>query len=96
MTIKQDVSTTVESLAINTGTCNIPTTTADVKAAKPDKADKSVAPRLLTIATWCRVMGFGRSKTYEMLKNGQLKAVKIAGRTLLPMSEADRLISEAQ
>ena len=57
--------------------------------------DMSPSPVTYNIKDLCRAMGFGRSKTYEMIKDGKIKAVKIAGRTLIPASEAHRLLAEA-
>ena len=59
----------------------------------PDR--DAVKPLAYNIPTFCRVMGFGRSKTYDMIKEGKLRAIHVAGRTLIPASEAQRLIAEA-
>ncbi len=40
-------------------------------------------------------VGLSRSTVYELIKNGELRAVHIGGRTLIPASEAKRLIGEA-
>ena len=47
------------------------------------------------IDDFCRAVGLGRTKTYAMIAAGQLKAIKIGGRTLIPRSEAERLLAEA-
>lgn len=52
-------------------------------------------PLAYNIPAFCQVMGIGRSSTYEMMKSGELKVVRIAGRTLIPASEARRLLGEA-
>lgn len=36
-------------------------------------------------------LGIGRTSVYEMAKAGQIKLIKIAGRTLIPASEIERL-----
>ncbi len=38
-------------------------------------------------------LGIGRSLLYEMAKEGRIKLIKIAGRTLVPASEIERLTS---
>lgn len=43
----------------------------------------------------CRVLSIGRSSIYNMIRDGRLKSVSIAGRTLIPRSEIDRLLMEA-
>ncbi len=47
------------------------------------------------INDFSKVSGLGRTSIYELIKTGQVKAIKIAGRTLIPASEAQRLIQEA-
>jgi excisionase family DNA binding protein len=39
----------------------------------------------------CVALGIGRTSFYELVKSGQLKLIKIAGRTLVPRSELERL-----
>ncbi|MDR3493356.1 MAG: helix-turn-helix domain-containing protein [Ancalomicrobiaceae bacterium] len=43
----------------------------------------------------CRALGIGRTTLYGLIACGQLKAIKIAGRTLIPRSEIERLVAEA-
>lgn len=47
------------------------------------------------IKDFVKVSGISRSLTYELIKRGELKAVKVAGRTLIPATEARRLVGEA-
>ena len=39
----------------------------------------------------CDALGIGRTSLYELAKNGELKFIRIAGRTLVPRSELERL-----
>lgn len=39
----------------------------------------------------CQCLGIGRTSLYELVKAGDLKLIKIAGRTLVPRSEIERL-----
>ena len=39
----------------------------------------------------CRQLGIGRTSLYALAKSGQLQLIKIAGRTLVPRSEMERL-----
>jgi excisionase family DNA binding protein len=39
----------------------------------------------------CYALGIGRTKLYAMVKAGQLKLIKIGGRSLVPRSEMERL-----
>lgn len=39
----------------------------------------------------CQSLGIGRTAFYALVKSGELKLIKIAGRTLVPWSEMERL-----
>lgn len=39
----------------------------------------------------CHALGIGRTSLYELVKTGELKLIKVAGRTLVPLSELERL-----
>jgi excisionase family DNA binding protein len=41
----------------------------------------------------CHALGIGRTSFYELVKSGELKVIRIAGRTLVPRSELERLTS---
>jgi excisionase family DNA binding protein len=41
----------------------------------------------------CMALGIGRTSLYELVRIGELKLIKIAGRTLVPRSELERLTS---
>lgn len=41
----------------------------------------------------CRLLSVGRTSLYELAKTGELKLIKVAGRTLVPRSELERLTS---
>ena len=41
----------------------------------------------------CHALGIGRTSFYELVKAGDLKLIKIAGRTLVPRTELERLTS---
>lgn len=49
-------------------------------------------PLAYSITDACRVTSIGRTKLYEMLKNGTLEARRIGGRTLIPAASLRRLI----
>lgn len=49
-------------------------------------------PLALRLRDFTNITGIGRTKTYSMLKAGELKAVKVGGRRLIPYAEAERLI----
>ena len=39
----------------------------------------------------CSSLGISRTTLYELVKAGELKTIKLAGRTLVPRSELERL-----
>jgi excisionase family DNA binding protein len=41
----------------------------------------------------CHALGIRRTTLYELAKTGRLQLIKIAGRTLVPRSEIERLTS---
>lgn len=41
----------------------------------------------------CRALGIGKSTLYKLSSEGKIKLVRIAGRTVVPESEIDRLAS---
>jgi len=55
---------------------------------------KPVRERLaFTINDACYALSIGRTSLYELINNGELIVVKIAGRTLVPRDEIVRLTS---
>jgi excisionase family DNA binding protein len=48
-----------------------------------------------TIEQFSRSMGIGRTSTYELINEGKLHAIKVAGRTLIPRESALKLLAEA-
>ena len=60
--------------------------TAELQSSRSDKLAYSVNDA-------CHALGIGRTSLYELVKSGELKLIKIAGRTLVPRSELERLTS---
>jgi excisionase family DNA binding protein len=40
----------------------------------------------------CRVTGIGRSKLYELIKDGHLRTIKVGAITLIPMAELRKFL----
>jgi excisionase family DNA binding protein len=51
-------------------------------------------PRALRIPAACRTLGIGKSLLYQLAREGKIRFVRIAGRTLVPASEIERLVRE--
>ena len=43
----------------------------------------------MTIKTYCDRYGVSRSRAYELIRDGHLRAVKNGSRTLIPVAEAE-------
>ncbi|NLH80108.1 MAG: helix-turn-helix domain-containing protein [Phyllobacteriaceae bacterium] len=41
----------------------------------------------------CKALSLGRSTIYKLINEGKLKSITIAGRTLIPRTEIERLVS---
>ena len=54
----------------------------------------SEAPLAYRVKHFCRAVGLGKTKFYELVREGKLKTVVIGGRRLIPADEAQRLIRE--
>ena len=53
-------------------------------------------PKLtLRINDACAALGIGRTALYQMVADKKLRAIKIAGRTLIPMTELVRLTTDS-
>jgi excisionase family DNA binding protein len=48
-------------------------------------------PLLYRVNDFVKVTGIGRTSTYRLIREGKLRTVKIAGRTLIPAEEVSRL-----
>lgn len=55
-----------------------------------DGATESGA-RAVSVEQAARLCGLGRSSTYKAVASGEIKAVRIGGRWLIPCSEIERL-----
>lgn len=51
----------------------------------------AVAKRAYRIDEACYSLGIGRTSIYDLIKNKEIVTIKIAGRTLVPHSELERL-----
>jgi excisionase family DNA binding protein len=49
-------------------------------------------PRLIPVEEAARLLGIGRSTTYDLIRSGQLRSVKIGKRRLVPAFAVDEAI----
>lgn len=52
------------------------------------------APLAYQVKPFCRRLGISVASFYKLLKLGKIKIVKVGHRTLVPASEAERLLSD--
>ena len=52
--------------------------------------------KALGVEETARMLGFGRTLIFKLIKEGKLKAIKIGGRRLVLVTEIDRLLAELQ
>lgn len=53
---------------------------------------QDLTPLSHTIPNACRRLGISRTTLYELVRLGELKTIKIGGRTLVPESELQKAI----
>jgi excisionase family DNA binding protein len=46
------------------------------------------------VAHFCRSIGLGKTKFYELVRDGKIRTIVIGGRRLVPAAEAQRLARE--
>ena len=57
--------------------------------------EHNVEPVALRVNDAARAAGIGRTSLYELISEGKLRTVKVAGRRLVPLSELKRLFDHA-
>jgi excisionase family DNA binding protein len=58
------------------------------------KSEVAEAPIAYRVKHFCKSVGLGKTKFYELLRAGKIKTVVIGGRRLIPADEAARLVRE--
>ncbi len=59
----------------------------------PTHKAEPTEPMALTIRQFCKHFNVSRSSLYVYAKQGRVRIVRVCGRTLVPMSEALRLLN---
>lgn len=60
------------------------------------KSAQTIKPRLLNINEVCALLGTSRTTLYEMMNKGELAYVMLGDRRRIPVTEIDRIESEAR
>jgi excisionase family DNA binding protein len=50
-------------------------------------------PLAYQVSPFIRRLGIGRSLFYDLVKRGKIRVIKVGGRTLIPATEAERLLA---
>lgn len=62
-------------------------------AEKKKVENPKIEPLAFRINDACEALQISRSSLYSLVAEGKLRLIKIAGRSLIPRSEIDRLLS---
>lgn len=57
--------------------------------------DLKIEPQAFRVNSACALLQISRSTLYLLAARGELRLIKVAGRTLVPASEIRRLLGEA-
>ncbi|WP_396617313.1 helix-turn-helix domain-containing protein [Lysobacter soli] len=63
-------------------------------STKNQRENRDTATLAKTINGACQSLSIGRSTLYELIGSGELRAIKVRNRTLIPTAELERLIDE--
>jgi excisionase family DNA binding protein len=55
------------------------------------KAESNFEPRAYRINDACQILQISRSHLYELISRGEIRLIKIGGRSLIPATEVARL-----
>jgi excisionase family DNA binding protein len=61
-----------------------------------DIRDRPAEKRAFRINEFCTAYGLGRTKTYDLIKTGKLRAIMVGGRRLIHKDAAEALFSETE
>ena len=59
----------------------------------PAESERTSNRLAFRVGEFCDAMRVSRSHVYQLIKQGKLKTVTLGGRRLIPVSEAQRLLS---
>jgi excisionase family DNA binding protein len=58
-------------------------------------SDALPAPRAYNPDAFAQVVGLGRTTIYQLIRDGQIRSIKVGRRRLIPAEEVDRLLANA-
>lgn len=65
-----------------------------MKTLQPDlKEVRSALPLAVRIREACRLTGIGRSKLYELIRDGEIAVIKVGAMTLISAAELERFLA---
>ena len=57
-------------------------------------SEEANEPLAYRVNHFCKSVGLGKTKFYELLRAGKIKTITIGGRRLVPAGEAQRIVRE--
>lgn len=58
------------------------------------RSETADAPLAYRVQPFCKSVGIGKTKFYELMRDRKIKTILIGGRRLIPAEEAQRLVRE--
>lgn len=55
--------------------------------------NQPIPPRAYSVKDFCKAFGLSRSTVYNLMADGRLRTVKVAGRRLIPADAGEALLS---
>jgi excisionase family DNA binding protein len=62
-----------------------------MRKSEIEEHEKRLAYR---VGPFCRSIGIGRTKFYQLIASGKIRTIVVGGRRLVPADEAQRLVRE--
>jgi len=58
------------------------------------RSNSDPPPLAYRVTSFCKSIGIGRTKFYELVREGKIRTIIIGGRRLVPADEVQRLLQE--
>ncbi|MXO66668.1 helix-turn-helix domain-containing protein [Altericroceibacterium endophyticum] len=53
-------------------------------------------PLLINVSEFCRLLGLGKTKTYELISEQRIDTIKVGRRTLITMESVEAFIAQSK
>jgi hypothetical protein len=72
-----------------------PSTENEARLSDPPMLKNGLPIFAYDVRDFCLAVGIGKTKVYEMIKEGRLRSGLLEGKRIIPVNEAQRIIREA-